>query len=512
MTWRRKCRLLAGCAVMLTIPLLAAAQEEAPDATDVRMAAGASARVFEDEGKIRDVWDVYESLADRDRMFLALRSARGLLQEADADLPDDVWQDTYDALHNFDYPDHRLDDTEFGLAEGDVASALDTIQSRLLMVVPRAAAFDYPDDDGLKLIVVWKQDQRAGSYKVERQQVMGEADEEAGEWETLAVAPAADRRLEDDKNLRIGKRYRYRVTVLPAADGETPADAGPLATLTTNVTQTRGGWFHSRKIPFFVFMLVICGAVVFYIEQVRSGKDIYIRKIAGLEAVDEAVGRATEMGRPIMFVPGIQDITDIQTIAGLIILGRVAKTAAEHDAMLEVPTSRSLVMTTAREIVKTSYDNAGRPDAYSDKQIYYTTDEQFGYVAAVTGAMVRKRPATCFYMGAFYAESLILAETANETGAIQIAGTAMPAQLPFFVAACDYTLIGEEFFAASAYLSGEPHQLGSLKGQDIGKIIVALFIVVGVLLSTMVMLGEAKYSWVGAVLDFVRNNLLEVAE
>ena len=83
------------------------------------------------------------------------------------------------------------------------------------------------------------------------------------------------------------------------------------------------------------------------------------------------------------------------------------------------------------------------------------------------GAMVREKPAACFYMGVFYAERLLLlAETGNSVGAIQVAGTAMPAQLPFFVAACDYTLIGEEFFAASAYLSGEPSQLGSLRGQD----------------------------------------------
>ena len=93
--------------------------------------------------------------------------------------------------------------------------------------------------------------------------------------------------------------------------------------------------------------------------------------------------------------------------------------------------------------------------------------------------MVREKPAACFYMGSFFAESLILAETGNSIGAIQIAGTAQPAQLPFFVAACDYTLIGEEFFAASAYLSGEPDQLGSLKGQDVGKLIVAAGIVVG---------------------------------
>jgi len=122
--------------------------------------------------------------------------------------------------------------------------------------------------------------------------------------------------------------------------------------------------------------------------------------------------------------------------------------------------------------------------------VHYLTDEQFGYVAAVDGIMVREKPATCFYLGAFFAESLIMAETGNSIGAIQIAGTAQPAQLPFFVAACDYTLIGEELFAASAYLSGEPKQLGSLKGQDVGKIIAVIFIALGVVFSTLGVLTD----------------------
>ena len=76
------------------------------------------------------------------------------------------------------------------------------------------------------------------------------------------------------------------------------------------------------------------------------------------------------------------------------------------------------------------------------------------------GIMVRERPATVFLLGMFYAESLILAETANSVGAIQIAGTDASSQLPFFIAACDYTLIGEELYAASAYMSREPLLLG----------------------------------------------------
>ena len=197
---------------------------------------------------------------------------------------------------------------------------------------------------------------------------------------------------------------------------------------------------------------------------------------------------------------------DLQTVAGINILGRVAKIAAEYDARVEVPTSRSLVMTAARETVHASYLSAGRSDNYNPDLIYYVTDEQFGFVAYVSGTMVREKPAACFYMGAFFAESLILAETGNSIGAIQIAGTAMPSQLPFFVAACDYTLIGEEFFAASAYLSGQPDQLGSLKGQDVGKLLVGAVLLVGATLATIAAVTGSE-AIAGAV-SFLRNVIL----
>jgi len=263
----------------------------------------------------------------------------------------------------------------------------------------------------------------------------------------------------------------------------------------TPVIQTEISLFDRMRGMLAIVVFAVSVSVIYFINAARQGKDLKIRKIAGLDAVDEAVGRATEMGRSCLFIPGILDMNDIQTIAGMTVLSRVAKTAAEYDAKVEVPTSKSLVMTVARETVQASYLSAGRPDAYNADLIYYVTDEQFGYVAYLQGMMVRDKPAACFYMGAFFAESLILAETGNSIGAIQVAGTAMPAQLPFFVAACDYTLIGEEFFAASAYLSGEPEQLGSLKGQDIGKVIVAVGILIGVAVATVATVTASQQAW-----------------
>lgn len=249
-------------------------------------------------------------------------------------------------------------------------------------------------------------------------------------------------------------------------------------------------FFTPGKWPLFAGLVIVTLLVLAGIWYARSGGVVRVRKIAGLAAVDEAVGRATEMGRPMLFIPGIQDMDNIQTVAGITILSRVAKTAAEYDAKLEVPTTRSLVMTSARESVHSAYMSAGRSDSFNPDSVYYVTDEQFGFVAYVGGYMVRERPAACFYFGCFFAESLILAENGNSVGAIQIAGTAETAQMPFFVAACDYTLIGEEFFAASAYLSGEPDQMGTVLGQDAIKALVWVIVALGAVLGTLAALGK----------------------
>ncbi|MGM0598341.1 MAG: DUF6754 domain-containing protein [Candidatus Rifleibacteriota bacterium] len=231
-----------------------------------------------------------------------------------------------------------------------------------------------------------------------------------------------------------------------------------------------------------IIIIFLLGFVSYFTFHAQRGKELFIRRISGLSALEDAVGRATEMGRGVLYIPGIMDMDDIQTIAGVTILGQVAKKTAEYDTPLYAPMTRSFVMSVAQEIVKQAYLEKGRPDAYRPDRINYLTDDQFGYVAGVSGIMMRDKPAACFYLGTFYAESLILAETGNSVGAIQIAGTAEPSQIPFFVAACDYTLIGEELFAASAYLSRNPKEVGSLKGQDVSKIIIISFIIIGTVL------------------------------
>lgn len=260
---------------------------------------------------------------------------------------------------------------------------------------------------------------------------------------------------------------------------------GELNTLNGNgqiIGQPVGGvFFDWTKWNNLVGVLFLTGCILWFIFQAKRGKKLFIRKIAGLNALDEAVGRATEMGKPVLYIPGVGEIDDTQTMAALSVLGHVSNCTAEYDCPIMVPNCSPVVMSMAQDAVSQAYLKAGRPDSYISDYICYLSGEQFGFAAGVCGLMVREKPAAILYMGTFLAEALMLAETGNSTGAIQIAGTASASQLPFFVAACDYTLIGEELYAASAYLSDDPMQIGSLKGQDAAKALIMILIIVGVL-------------------------------
>jgi hypothetical protein len=354
-------------------------------------------------------------------------------------------------------------------------------------------AFDSPDDDGHSITLEWKispndvfKSEKFNGYDIYRAESPDGPFEKVGE--TTGGVSNAERGLKilaDGKDVRNGVDYYYYVEAKWNGQTARSGIVGPV--------KSSQQWFHTGRGVSLILLGILIFAILYYINQAKAGKELFIRKIAGLEAVDEAVGRATEMGKEILFIPGIQDMNNMQTIAGLTILGRVARLTAQYETRLDVPVSRSLVMVAAREIVKEAYLNAGHPDSYNDDMVYYLTDDQFGYAAGIDGHMLRRKPATIFYQGAFFAESLILAETGNSIGAIQIAGTAMPAQLPFFVAACDYTLIGEELFAASAYLSKEPKLLGSLKGQDIGgKLVFLSLAVIFIILATVAAFANAE--------------------
>lgn len=341
--------------------------------------------------------------------------------------------------------------------------------------VPEISVSDVPDDDGTALAVTWRADLAPGEdLRIDRSPYPDTS------WSAIRVVETGSGEL-IDTGLSRHTSYIYRVS---PSRGEA-ALAGPV--------KPRASIMNSSRINMLIMLALFLALVLVYIRLATAGREFFVRKITGLNAMEEAIGRATEMGRPVLYVPGIDDLNNIQTIASMVILGDVARLTATYETPVVVPVCKPFVVPVAEEAVKQGYLNAGRPELYDPDNVRYLSDEQFAFTAGVNGIMLRERTAANIYMGSFFAESLILAETGFSTGAIQVAGTANIHQLPFFVAACDYTLIGEELFAASAYLSKEPKLLGTLKAADLAKLLIIIVLVAGFIAETAGLSGFAEW-------------------
>jgi hypothetical protein len=339
-------------------------------------------------------------------------------------------------------------------------------------------AVDTPNDGGNSITLTWT----APPTPPEHWQVVRR--EAGASFAPIATIEGAVVTYQDDR-ARTGAAYEYQLVAQPA---QPQLDSGISAPI-----RSVANWFDQTKLNVLIVAFFFFFHLFIYIRQAEAGKRWTFRKIPGLDAIEEAVGRATEMGKGVLYVPGVQDIDDIQTIASMILLSRVAKMSAKYETDLMVPTNSPGVYTVAEEVVKSAYADVGRADAYKSDQVRYVTSEQFAYVAAVNGMMLREKPAANLLLGAFFAESLLLAETGHSIGAIQIAGTANVHQMPFFVVACDYTLIGEEYYAASALLSNDARLLGSLKSSDTVKIVLIVIIALGAILATFGQHGLGEF-------------------
>jgi len=352
-------------------------------------------------------------------------------------------------------------------------TAVATTDSIYLIPPTNLRAKDTPNDRGESIILEW--DLPEDFSNIQGYQIFREAEDES--LHLAGYAPVNRTEYLDQLGIRNNIEYRYIIrSISPErlvslfSEPSLPVIASPQ-------------WFRKDLMNVILITVIYLALLIYFVQAARTGKEIFLRRIPGLDALDEAVGRATEMGKPILYVPGIWPMSEISTIAAMNILKPVAKKVAQYDSRIIVPNIYAIVMNVAKQCVKEGFTEAGKPDKYNEDDVFYLAYNQFAFAAGVNGIMERERPATNLFFGAFFAESLLLAETGNAIGAIQIAGTDRVPQLPFFVAACDYCIMGEELYAASAYLSGDPRLISSIKAQDWGKMGLLISLLLGSVLS-----------------------------
>lgn len=226
-------------------------------------------------------------------------------------------------------------------------------------------------------------------------------------------------------------------------------------------------------------LLIIVTVAIYALSRIASRRRMKTRGIPGLERIDRWIQEAAKLGRSVFYTPGTGTVTSPDTLAALALLDYVANHCVEHDARLIVATADFNVQQVAEDIVKTAYTKAGKGKEFSTDSVRYVSGRQFAYAAGVMGMLRREKPAVNFFVGDFSAEALEIAEAGRTEAIAQFGGTSNVDQLPYFMATCDQTLIGEELYTAQGYLSADPEAISTLVGPDAGKFLAILLILLG---------------------------------
>lgn len=246
--------------------------------------------------------------------------------------------------------------------------------------------------------------------------------------------------------------------------------------------------FMKERVFAFIYLCALSGMILLQMRRAKGGVSFELRKIPALDAIEEGIGRATEMGKAVHFssgLPGLSSQTQAGiTVASLDYLGYIARQCAKFDTRLIVSCAQGDVYEVSHEIVKSSYAQVGALDKLKPDTVRFLSTEQFAFGSGVASILIKEKVVTNVMVGGWADEALFVAEAGHLAGAVGIGGTTNQYQVPMFVAACDSILIGDELIVGGVYLSEDKVEMGAVAAQDWGKAVTAVLLALGPILAT----------------------------
>jgi len=246
--------------------------------------------------------------------------------------------------------------------------------------------------------------------------------------------------------------------------------------------------------PLAALMLVILLAFLSFLlladRRVRLGFRPALRPLPGFALLDRFVGQAAETGRTLhvsMGSKGIGGASTADTMAGLMVLERLAEQAVATGLKLVVTLSDPSLLPIAQDTLRRAYERRGYPQGYDPGYLRYIAPDAIAYASGVMGVLEREDVVANAMIGGFGDEFLLMGENGARKGIQQVGGASSPETLPFVYISMDEALLGEEIYAGGAYLSSRPSHLGSLLAQDWLRSAIILAIILGALIRTLLL-------------------------
>ncbi len=243
----------------------------------------------------------------------------------------------------------------------------------------------------------------------------------------------------------------------------------------------------------FILLIVLVFGLLFFVAwaPLERGRQLFLRPLRALNQVHSMSEQAAEDGTVIHFSPGLGALNGqagtAETLNGLTTLSSVARLSARVHSRLVTSVNGPLVYLAAEDIARIEYLQAGRENDYQPENIQFITlQDRMAYIAGANYILSREEVSGTFMLGRFSDEFLLAGDTLVRRGLPAVVGSSEIQALPLMAgtAGLENTLLGEEIYAAPAYLDHRPSHLASLQVQDWFRAGIIGLIILGTLAAT----------------------------
>jgi len=235
-------------------------------------------------------------------------------------------------------------------------------------------------------------------------------------------------------------------------------------------------------------IFVLAAILLLVLTFMRRKSPAVLRSIDAYERLNHAVGLAVENGKRLHISLGRGNLFTARggsALAGLAMLRRLAERTSVSDRPPIVTSGDASLAILSQDTLQSGYRAAGAEEQYRSTTGRVTGLTPFSYAAGAVPTIHDDNVSANVVMGDLGTESALLAEASDRENTDLIAASDnISAQSILYVSSQD-PLIGEELFAAGAYVGAGASHEASLQVQDILRWLVILAILGGAVLKLL---------------------------
>jgi hypothetical protein len=230
-----------------------------------------------------------------------------------------------------------------------------------------------------------------------------------------------------------------------------------------------------------VFVLVFLGALVFSFFYERSHPGRPLRSIPAFDRFRREIGLAVEAGKRLHITLGRGSLSGQEAgsaLIGLHLLEHVSRTAAISDRPPVTTSGDGSLSILSQDAARAVLRSSGGENQYDPTTGRLSGLTPYAYAAGTIPVILDEQVAATIVAGHFGSEVALITDAAARNGTLTLAGSDNLSAQAVIYATAEEPLIGEELFAAGAYLNAGPAHRASLRAQDIIR-----WLLVGIILA-----------------------------